>query len=220
MARPSRPEIVRAVLAHYPRTYGEELGLRSLATPAPLFRLLVMALLMSARIRASIALDAAGALGRQRWNTPKSMAAASWEDRARVLNEAGYARYDERTSSMLAETSELLLDRYRGDLRRLRAGADHDPAGERRLLKQFKGMGDIGVDIFFREAQRSWSELYPFADRRALNAAEQLGLGRDVDDLAHLADGDDLVRLVSGLVRVDLDGTYDEIEEQASHTGS
>lgn len=146
------------------------------------------------------------------------MAAASWEDRARVLNEAGYARYDERTSSMLAETSELLLDRYRGDLRRLRAEADHDPAGERRLLKQFKGVGDVGVDIFFREVQRPWSELYPTADRRALKAAERLGLGQDVGDLGRLADGDDLVRLVSGLVRVDLDGAYDEIEEQASHT--
>jgi hypothetical protein len=97
-----------------------------------------------------------------------------------VLNQAGYARYDERTSTILADTSALLLDRYGGDLRRLRAAAGHDSAAERRLLKEFKGIGDVGVDIFFREAQRAWSELYPFADRRALQAAGRLGLGADV----------------------------------------
>lgn len=220
MSRPSRPELVRAVLQRYPRTYGEDLGLRSLDTPAPLFRLLVMALLMSARIRASVALDAARALSQQRWNSPKAMAEAPWEDRARVLNESGYARFDERTSTMLGETSELLLDQYRGDLRRLRVEADQDPSAERRLLKQFKGVGDVGVDIFFREAQRSWTELHPFADRRALKAAEQLGIGKDVHDLGRLADGDDLVRLVSGLVRVDLDSAYGDVEEQASGSTS
>ena len=59
MARPSSPDLVQAVLRRYPHTYAEELGLRSLDTPSRLFRLLVMALLMSARIRASIALEAA-----------------------------------------------------------------------------------------------------------------------------------------------------------------
>lgn len=216
MARASRAHLVRAVLDCYPRTYAEELGVRTPDKPSPLYRLLVMALLMSARIRASVALDAARALSRQRWATARRMADASWEDRARVLNQAGYARYDERTSTMLGETSELLLERYRGDLRRLRESAGHDPGAERRLLKEFKGIGDVGVDIFFREAQRSWTELYPFADRRALTAAEQLGLGRDAKALAKLAGGDDFARLVSGLVRVELDDTYDEIRERAT----
>ncbi len=51
------------------------------------------------------------------------MAAASWADRAEVLNGAGYARYDERTSTMLGQTAELLLRDYGGDLRRLRERA-------------------------------------------------------------------------------------------------
>src|ERR671930_549871 len=99
---------------------------------------------------------------------------------------------------MLGDTAQLLLDRYGGDLRRLRADAGRDPGAERRLLKQFKGIGDVGVDIFFREAQRSWSELYPFADRRALHAAGRLGLGSDVHGLTRLASGDDFVALVNG----------------------
>jgi hypothetical protein len=215
MARSSRPDVVQAVLRRYPRTYAEELGLRSLDTPSRLFRLLVMALLMSARIRAPIAFDAARVLSRRGWTTARHMVEASWEERARALNGAGYARYDERTSSMLGETAQLLLDRYGGDRRRLRAEAGRDPGVERRLLKQFKGIGDVGVDIFFREAQRSWSELYPFADRRALQAAERLGLSPDTRGLTRLARGDDFVRLIGGLVRVDLDDAYEEISAQA-----
>lgn len=215
MARTSRRERARAVLSRYPRTFGEELGLRSLDTPSPLFKLLVMALLMSARIRASIAFDAARALFKDSYTSAKAMADATWEKRAHVLNQAGYARYDERTSTMLAGTSALLLDRYRGDLRLLRAAADRDPAAERRLLKEFKGIGDVGVDIFFREVQRAWEELYPFADRRALQAARRLGLGDDVNTLRRLASGTDFVRLVGGLVRTDLDNTYDNITRAA-----
>jgi hypothetical protein len=41
----------------------------------------------------------------------------------------------------------------RGDLRRLRAEAGQDPRQERRLLKAVKGLGEVGVDILFREAQ-------------------------------------------------------------------
>ncbi len=216
MPRPSSDQVARAILERYPRTYGEELGLRRLDAPSPLFRLLVMAHLMSARIRASVAVDAARALSEQGWTTPRRMAEASWEDRTRVLNQAGYARYDERTSSMLGDASELLLDRYRSDLRRLRDEADQDPAQERRLLKAFKGIGDVGVDIFFREAQRSWPELYPFADRRALEAAEKLGLGRETADLTHLVADHDFARLVSGLVRVGLDRAFDEVRAKAS----
>jgi hypothetical protein len=204
------------VLRLYPRTFVEELGVRSLDTPSGSFRLLVMALLMSARIRASIALDAARALFRQGWTTPRRMVEATWGQRARVLNDAGYARYDERTSTMLGETASLVLDRYRGDLRRLRNEADHKPAAERRLLEEFKGIGHVGADIFFREAQGTWSEVYPFADRRARQAAWRLGLDDDTRALTRLAEGDDFVRLVTGLVRVDLDDAYDDVLARAS----
>jgi hypothetical protein len=115
-------EVASELLRRYRRSYAEELGIDRLDRPSDLFRLLVLALLMSARIRASIAVDAAAALFRERWRTARAMADASWEARARTLNRAGYARYDERTSTMLGETSALLLDRYKGDLRRLREG--------------------------------------------------------------------------------------------------
>lgn len=46
--------------------------------------------------------------------TAERMAAARWEDRTRILNRAGYARYDESTSRKPGDCSRMLIDRYRG----------------------------------------------------------------------------------------------------------
>src|SRR5215208_2075282 len=79
-------DVASELLRRYPRTYAQELGVDRLDRPSDLFRLLVLALLMSARIRASIAADAATALFRNGWRTARAMAVASWEARARTLN--------------------------------------------------------------------------------------------------------------------------------------
>ena len=134
----------------------------------------------------------------------------------RTLNEAGYARFDERTATMLGDTCEILLDRYRGDLRRLREEAEREPKRERSLLKELKGIGDVGVDIFFREAQAAWDELRPFADRRALDAAKRLELGRDAEALADLVSERELPRLVAALVRTELADDYDGVRAAAA----
>jgi hypothetical protein len=62
----------------------------------------------------------------------------------------------------------------------------------------------VGVDIFFREVQGVWDELYPFADKLALRAAERHGLGKDAVALSKLVPRDDFPRLVSALVRDEL----------------
>ena len=212
MARPTQRQLAEAVVARYPRSFADQLGLGTPSGASGLFQLLTMALLMSARIRAPIALEAARALAREGWTTPEKLAEATFEERAGTLNRAGYARYDERTSRMLGETAALLLEKYGGDLRRLREAAKRDPSTERRLLKACKGVGDVGVDIFFREAQRTWDELRPFADARALRAAERLGLPGDAAALARLTDSPgDLARLVSALVQADLEGDLEDI---------
>ena len=140
---------------------------------------------------------------------------STWKQRVNVLNDAGYARYQERTATMLEDTVRLLADRRKGDLRTLRDEADRDPAAERELLKEFKGVGDVGVDIFFREAQAAWDELYPFADRRALAGAEKLGLGESARDLTRHVSKKDFVPLLAALVRVELAGEHDLIREAA-----
>ncbi len=182
MPKPSKRAIVRAVMQRHPKSYADELRIDlSKNTPAPLYQWLIVSLLFSARISADIAQAAAKALLKQGWRTPKAMAATSWEERTRVLNRSGYARYDESTSRFIADTTGMVRERYDGDLRKLREAAERDPERERELLKKFKGIGDIGADIFLREAQVAWDELYPFADTRAVAAAEKLGLGGDAE---------------------------------------
>jgi endonuclease III len=221
MAKPTRAAIVEALLDRHGRTYAEELGIPvERGTPSALFRLLVASILFSARINASQAASAARALTRAGWTSAGKLADTTWHERVKVLNENGYARYDERTSSMLGEDSELLLDRYQGDLRRLRDAAGRDPRQERSLLEQMKGIGDVGVDIFFREAQVAWDELYPFIDKRAARSAQRLGLETDAAALAGGHDRRTFARLVAALVRTELAHDHDEVLAAAGDHGS
>lgn len=213
MARSDTREIVRTLLRLYGRTFAEELRIPAPENqPSPLFCLLISALLFSTRISHNIALKSARILFERGWTTPERVAASTWEQRVQALDEGGYVRYDERTSAMLGETAQMIIDLYQGDLRRLRAAAGADPARERKLLDEFKGVGDVAVNIFFREAQLAWPELFPFADERTLESAKKLGLPADVGKLAALVRGrENFVRLVSALVRVQLEHKYDEI---------
>jgi hypothetical protein len=212
----AKDRLVGALLERHGRTYADELGL-DLArnTPSVLFRWVCAAILLSARISSDIAMGAARALAEQGWTTAERMAGSSWEQRTRTLNHSGYARYDERTSRMLGDTASLLVEEYKGDLRKLREAAERDPRQERRLLKRFKGMGDVGVDIFFREAQIAWGELYPFADERALKAAGELGLGRSTKELAGRVSQAEFPRLIAALIRAGLAKDHHAIAEQA-----
>ena len=217
MARPSKARIVAALLDRHGQTYAEELGINlTSGTPAALFRLLVASILFSARIGARHGVKAARALAAEGWITAERMAKSSWQQRVRVLNQSGYARFDERTAAMLGDACELLLDRYGGDLRKLRAAAARDPGAERRLLKEVKGMGDVGVDIFFREVQVAWEELFPFADKRALQAAGRLGLGTDARALARGRDPRTFARLMAALVRTELAKDHEAVLAAAS----
>jgi hypothetical protein len=213
---PHERDTVRALLDRHGRTFAEELGIDvAKGTPSPLFRLLCAATLMSARIDSAIATQAARNLGERGWRSPGKLAESTWEQRVQALNDAGYTRYQERTATMLGDLTEHLHERWGGDLRRLREAAERDPKAERRLLKEFKGMGDVGVDIFFREVQVAWEELVPFADRRARDAAGRLGLPKDARKLADLASARDYPRLVAALVRTELDDDYDAVRAAA-----
>ena len=213
MAKASREDIVRRLLERTGgRTFAGEMGLDlSKNTPMPLFLWLVAANLFSARISADQALRAARALKDAGLTTADHMAEATWKERVLILNRNGYARFDEKTSRFLQEVADHCLEAYGGDLRKLREKAGRNPDRERKLLKEFKGIGDVGADIFFREVQVAWDEFYPFADRRALQAAGRLGLGSDAQALSKLVPKDELPALLTALLRADLDDALDEV---------
>jgi len=114
----------------------------------------------------------------------------------------GYRRYDESTATRLDDAAALLLDRWGGDLRRLRDEADGDPRRIADALQTFDGIGPAGASIFLREVQAVWPQVRPYLDRLALEGARAAGLPDDPEQLASLVDGDDLAHLAAALVRV------------------
>jgi hypothetical protein len=194
---------VRRLLDVAGTTYAEQAGIKLANTPAPLYRLLVLSVLLSTRIKADIAVDAARELGE--FGTPRKMLDATWQQRVDALGRAHYVRYDESTSTALGDGARLVLDEYRGDLRRLRDEADGDVGRLSDLLRKFPRLGSVGADIFCREAQQVWPELRPYLDGKALDGAKRLNLPADKDRLADLVAGDDLAKLAAALVRVSLD---------------
>lgn len=125
---------VKILLDRYGRTYADEAGIRLADRPAPLYQLLVLATLLSARITAGVAVAAAREQFRAGYRTPAAMAHASWQDRVDALGRGHYRRYDERAATVLGDAAQLCLDRWHGDLRRLHRDADGDIGRLRRLL--------------------------------------------------------------------------------------
>jgi hypothetical protein len=196
---------VEALLEHEGRTYAEEAGIRLRNTPQPLYQVLVAACLLSARIKASVATAAAHELFAAGMRDPRRMRDATWQQRVDALGRGHYRRYDERTATQLGDGAQLILDRYGGDLRRLRDQADGDPGAIRRALREVPGLGPVGVEIFLREVQAVWPETRPVFDGKALQGAERLGLPTRPEDLADLVPEAAYAVLADALVRAALD---------------
>ncbi|MEU5089366.1 endonuclease [Streptomyces sp. NPDC021356] len=197
--------ILRRLVETHGRTFAQEAGINLKDTPQPLYRLLVLAVLLSARIRGSVAVAAARELAGAGLRDPRRMAAADWQERVDALGRGGYRRYDERTATQLGEGAELVTGRWGGDLRRLRREAGGDVTALRALLQEVPGLGPAGADIFLREAQGVWPDLAPYLDAKALSGAERLGLPAEPGLLAALAGGTDPAILAAALVRAALD---------------
>ncbi len=210
--------MVRALLDTHGETYAAEAGIRLRDTPQPLYRLLVLAHLLSARIKGSIAVASARALHEAGLRDPRRMAGAGRQERVDALGRGGYRRYDERTATQLGDAARLLNERWGGDLRRLRAEADGDVGELRRLLQEFPGIGPAGADIFLREVQHVWPEAAPYLDGKALQGARRLELPQDPERLLGLAGRARPAVLAAALVRaaIDRDVAADALNRAAS----
>jgi len=129
-----RDAIVSTLLDRYGRTYAEDAGIRLAGKPSPLYRLLVLATLLSARISADIAIQAARELFAAGYTTPPAMQQASWQDRVDALGRSHYRRYDERTATMLGDGAAARgsLTRRRRVTLRGRPKGNRWPVGRRR----------------------------------------------------------------------------------------
>jgi hypothetical protein len=208
-------ETARLLVKRHGTTFAEQAGIRVADKPAPLWQLLVLSLLLSARISSDIAVAAARELNKAGYRTPRRMREATWQQRVDALGRGHYRRYDERTSTMLGEVADHVVEGYRGDLRRLREDAAK-PAEIERLLQQFKGIGPTGAAIFCREVQGEWSELAPYVDAIAAKGAKRLGLPPSPGRLAALVPDRDVPRLVAACVRASRDkSVVDDVKNAA-----
>ncbi len=197
-------QTVRAVLDRYGTTYAAAAGVRLTDEPVPLFQLLVLAELLSARISADIAVATAGELRADGWTTPQRMREAPRSGVIRALGRGGYRRYDERTATQLRDAAQLVIDRYGGDLRRLAEEAGGDVRSAARLLQEFPGIGPTGASVFLREVQAIWPWVRPFLDDRARAGARRVELPEEPAQLAALVDDGELARFAAALVRISL----------------
>lgn len=134
-------KVLRELLDSEGRTYAAEAGIHLKNTPQPLYRTLVLASLLSARIRASVAVATTRALHDAGLRDPRRMADATWQQRVDALGEGGYRRYDERTATQLGDGARMLLDDWDGDLRRMREQANGDETELRALLRRTPASG-------------------------------------------------------------------------------
>jgi hypothetical protein len=199
----SRQDVAQALVKRHGTTYAEQAGIRLRDAPAPLYQLLVLSVLLSARISADIATAAAQELFKAGFRTPKAMRDATWQQRVDALGRGHYRRYDERTSTMLGDGAELVLERWRGDLRRM-----HDAARNTReleqLLQEVPGLGPSGAAIFCREVQGVWTDIAPYVDDKVAQGAQRVGLPKTPARLASYAPGGQFPQLASACVRAAL----------------
>ena len=203
MVKADSSEVARRLLKVAGTTYAAQAGIRLKDAPQPLFQLVMLCSLMSKPISADIAVAAAKELFALGLRNPQQVLDADRAEMIHAFGRAHYVRYDESTASRLPEMARLAEERYNGDLRRLAAESGNDTANAKRLLKQFKGIGDTGADIFLREVQDTWTWARPYFDKKALASARDLGLPTDPGKLAGLAPRDN-ARLAAALIRVSL----------------
>jgi endonuclease III len=205
-----RRQLVRRLLKVAGTTYASEAGVRINDKPMPLFQLLVLCMLASKPIDASIAMRAGHELFSAGLRTPKTVLGSDRRTMIEAFGRAHYVRYDESSATRLTDIAQCVRDEYSGDLRELARRSEHDVRAATRLLKQFKGIGDTGADIFLREVQDVWTWARPYFDERATAAAKKLGLPTSPAELGRLAPRAN-ARLAAALIRTSLD---DELRQQ------
>ncbi|KAL8732234.1 MAG: hypothetical protein Q9181_004035 [Wetmoreana brouardii] len=179
----------------------------SASNPENVLALVYNAMLTSARISHELAYKSVKCLVEAGYQDIAKLDKSTWEERTEILTEGGYTRYREKTATALGELAELIQKEYDGDLNNLLKKADSRPDKVRKLLKEIKGIGNVGVDIFCDTAQEIWPCLAPFIDPRSMKTAEQCGLGGNMDKIWEAVGKDpgQMCRLASALTTVRLE---------------
>jgi hypothetical protein len=205
---PGAVELARRVVAVLGGRYSAELGIDVDAGEAEVERWFVAATLFGARIPARVAERTFGVLASAGLARIGQMRHVPSADLIAMLDAGGYARYDVRTAARLLELSEIISERYDGQVAVIGRRFAAYP-GLRAALDALPGWGPVTVQLFLRELRGVWPGADPPLDERARAAAHHLGLPAARSDGAVLAGlavagGLDVRDLEAGLVRLDL----------------
>jgi hypothetical protein len=205
---PGAIELARRVVAVLGGRYSAELGIDVDAGEAEVERWFVVATLFGARIPARVAEQTFGVLASAGLARIGQMRHVPSGDLVAMLDAGGYARYDFRTATRLLELSEIISERYDGQVAVIGRSYAAYP-GLRAALDALPGWGPVTVQLFLRELRGVWPGADPPLDARTLAAAHHLGLLAARPDGAVLvglavACGLDVRDLEAALVRLDL----------------
>ncbi|EFY84960.1 hypothetical protein MAC_08992 [Metarhizium acridum CQMa 102] len=193
------------------------------------------ALLSSTRISHHIALATLRCLVDEDYHDLKTLHESSWQERTEILTNGGYTHYRERTATYLGDLADLMRQKYGKILLRqsVRAflhlcinhanhaykdddaskilSATEQGAKLRSILtgrlKEIKGLGPVGCDIFLATVQGFCPNVAPYLDRRNLDMAKKIGLTDDLEAIfeALRSSPMDMARLEEALTSERLD---------------
>jgi len=186
-------------------------------SPSCLFQLLVAALLFHEDLPPQTSINAFRELARERFNSPQTLLQSTLMELIIALEQADYGivAESEHYAVYLHDMARMAINLYNSDLNNLRLKARMLPDVERDLIKEFKGVGNRQADIFMREVQVIWREVFPFMTERARAAAWHLELTENGTMLASLAGNLNFPRLVMALEQVEREGDYHEVRDRA-----
>ena len=174
-------------------------------------RWFLAATLLGTRISAAIAMRTYRVLNDAGVSTIADAGQRSWENLVALLDAGGYARYDFRTASRLADLSVVVAQRHPHGVAAM-GTRQTDPIDLMSTLDELPGWGPVTVRAFLRELRGVWPAAMPPIDPRAQEAAHHLRLVdqpenltvEQLDELA-VATGIDLRDLEAGLIRLSLE---------------
>jgi hypothetical protein len=191
--------------------FSAELGIDVDAGDDEVERWFLAATLFGARISAGVAEHAFAVLDAAGLKRIDQVRHVPTEDLVRLLDEGGYARYDFRTATRLRVLSELVDERFDGQVAVIGQRYQVYPALWAALIN-LPGWGQVTIQLFLRELRGVWRGARPPLDRRAVFGARHLGVlsvRQTQDALPQIASlaataGLDVRDLEGGLVRLEM----------------
>ena len=173
------------------QSYSDELGL-DLTKPEDRFKWFLASVLFAKRISAETAKETFLYFEQEELTSPDAILQAGWDRLVEVLDSGGYTRYDFSTATNLLGIAKTLKEKY-GSLERLHTESS-SPIDLENRLREFKGVGPVGVNIFLRELRGIWEKAKPHPSPMTVVTAQKIGL-----------DPEDVERYESQLVRLNLE---------------